>query len=438
MSCLLSLFAVAGFVEVGFGSIGLTLVEQNNGGVEIGRGIVGEQADGSLHDVVEVLGAGFVGLCHHEHLLLGEQLWLCLDNLFGRFHVEGLHLISNVVVGVTKGRIPVAQHKLILVGVLLFDACLAGIGRKRGVAGDSEYFGLMLQVAVFDEVDKPVPVLGGGRHGEQRGWKVDLPAHEVRQRLGAVGGQIGVMVIRALGRSVSMDVDSADFQVFVGLKSNDRADDAVELCRIAAVVGIEGDLVDGEVDVSTLVEMAYLHGFYLWPHERQIGQIVFLERVCGTVFSVAASTEILVESHFVSVEAFVHGYCGKIVCLLRLAVVAAQHGGIGSVASFVIASLIHHLLFTSVDDDFGQRRVSFRGMKNGCVDELCVAGQAQRIEVEIHGQGKKVTGTLYLDILQTHLIVGNGEVGTVLCVGGCDGEKGGYGDDIAFHDVIIL
>ena len=59
-----------------------------------------------------------------------------------------------------------------------------------------------------------------------------------------------------------MNVDSAHLQVLIIFQGIDGSYDAVQLSRIATVVGMKLYLVDREVEISTLIKMTNLDCLY--------------------------------------------------------------------------------------------------------------------------------------------------------------------------------
>lgn len=151
------------------------------------------------------------------------------------------------------------------------------------------------------------------------------------------------------------------------------------LLRIATVVGIERDLVDREVDVRPLVEVAYLHSLCLRPDERGLGLLPADERiVVGRCrIDIATAAHVLIEAHAVLRELIAHRDGSGIVHRLRLAVGASYDGGIATVAVAVGATFGHNLLTTAVDDDLRQGLLSLSRRHDRGEDECVVAAQPQ-------------------------------------------------------------
>ena len=55
-----------------------------------------------------------------------------------------------------------------------------------------------------------------------------------------------------------MNVDGHHLQVLICLQGFDGGDDAIQLCRIAAIISTQFYPVDREVDIGTLIQMANL------------------------------------------------------------------------------------------------------------------------------------------------------------------------------------
>ena len=55
-----------------------------------------------------------------------------------------------------------------------------------------------------------------------------------------------------------MDVDTHHLQVLICLQCLDGSDDAIQLRRIAAIIGTQFNPVDREVDIGTLIQMTNL------------------------------------------------------------------------------------------------------------------------------------------------------------------------------------
>ena len=80
---ILGLGAIACFREITLGSCLVVLAKGDDGGVEVGRLVVGIHSDSGLKDVVIVLRARLVGVGHEEHLVEAQVLRLLTDDAGG-------------------------------------------------------------------------------------------------------------------------------------------------------------------------------------------------------------------------------------------------------------------------------------------------------------------------------------------------------------------
>ena len=55
-----------------------------------------------------------------------------------------------------------------------------------------------------------------------------------------------------------MDIDAHHLQILISLQGIDGSDDAIQLCRIAAIIGTQFYPVDREIDIGTLIQMTDL------------------------------------------------------------------------------------------------------------------------------------------------------------------------------------
>ena len=227
-----------------------------------------------------------------------------------------------------KGGIPGVEHETVLRRILLLDFQLAGIRVEALVVGDGENLRLMFQIAVLDVAAQTVPVFCRRRYSEETVGQVHHAAHIICERLGTVLCQIVVVTIRTLGRGVSMDIDAAHLQVLVLFQGIDGAHDAVQLGRVATVVGVQFDAVYREVDVGTLVEMAHFDSLHLGAHEVYMWLTGLAEDEVASVFQVATSAKILVHGEVEVSLLFGQWHSSQIFHGLRLLVVAAHHKGL--------------------------------------------------------------------------------------------------------------
>ena len=79
-----------------------------------------------------------------------------------------------------------------------------------------------------------------------------------------------------------MDIDAHHLQVIIRLQCLDGGDDAIQLCRITAIIGTQFYAVDREVDIGTLIQMANLRsfGYYCLQLEHRL-QYVLLRLLNG-------------------------------------------------------------------------------------------------------------------------------------------------------------
>ena len=55
-----------------------------------------------------------------------------------------------------------------------------------------------------------------------------------------------------------MDIDAYHLQVIIRLQCLDGGDNAIQLCRITAIIGTQFYPVDREIDIGTLIQMTDL------------------------------------------------------------------------------------------------------------------------------------------------------------------------------------
>ena len=55
-----------------------------------------------------------------------------------------------------------------------------------------------------------------------------------------------------------MDIDAHHLQVLIRLQCLDGSDDAIQLCRITAIISTQFYSVDREIDIGTLIQMTNL------------------------------------------------------------------------------------------------------------------------------------------------------------------------------------
>ena len=96
-----------------------------------------------------------------------------------------------------------------------------------------------------------------------------------------------------------MNVDGAHLQVLIILQGIDGSYDAVQLSRIATVVGMKLYLVDREVDISTLIEMTNLDCLYGRTYEDSLWLTAMAKMEIISLLQVATSTKIFMHIEIV-------------------------------------------------------------------------------------------------------------------------------------------
>ena len=113
-SCCIGFLGIAGSIQIWLGSIGIAIIQTDNGGIQIGGFILRIHAHSQLPHLIEVLGTYLKGLSHHKQLVERQQLRLGIHNLLCLLHIEWLNLISNVVVAMAESRIAEGEQGAIL------------------------------------------------------------------------------------------------------------------------------------------------------------------------------------------------------------------------------------------------------------------------------------------------------------------------------------
>ena len=182
----------------------------------------------------------------------------------------------------------------------------------------------MGQVGAVDVAAQPLPVL-------RLVVGLDRPVVEVIElldvlfeRLRTAYGQFRVVGIGAFGRSVALEPDRGDRYVGVGAYGVDRILDFLQFRRIAAVVGIDDGLVDGEVDECRSVDREDLHRIGFRPdvdEARDVDERGFVEAQHVALFveqRAAAPVVLPVEDERGSVHPRLVGAAGAVCDGIRL------------------------------------------------------------------------------------------------------------------------
>ena len=77
---------------------------------------------------------------------------------------------------------------------------------------------------------------------------MDELTHVVLQRSSTVLGEVFVVIVRCLRRSIAMNLNLGDGHIGVLLYHVDGVDNLRQLTRVVSVVGMQLGAVDGEVD----------------------------------------------------------------------------------------------------------------------------------------------------------------------------------------------
>ena len=163
--------------------------------------------------------------------------------------------------------------------------------------------------------------------------------------------------------------------------------------------------VYGEVDVGTLVKLAYLLCHHLGSHKLCRGSAILYKLVAFVGKGVAASAEVFAHKHLIVGEALV--VCGRaqILYLLWLAVDALHDVGVGIVA-FAVVALQHNVLSAAIDNNLWHSHIAVGcGYCRGKY-KLVVGGHLQLVEVEGHRQRKLLVSMAHPYILHLYAAVG--------------------------------
>ena len=234
-----------------------------------------------------------------------------------------MHRIGDPVVRVTQCGVAVVEQEAVLLGIGAFDPRLLRI-RVEIAVDQREDLRAVGQVGAVDVAAQPLPVL-------RLVVGLDRPVVEVIElldvlfeRLRTAYGQFRVVGIGAFGRSVALEPDRGDRYVGVGAYGVDRILDFLQFRRIAAVVGIDDGLVDGEVDECRSVDREDLHRIGFRPdvdEARDVDERGFVEAQHVALFveqRAAAPVVLPVEDERGSVHPRLVGAAGAVCDGIRL------------------------------------------------------------------------------------------------------------------------
>ena len=218
-----------------------------------------------------------------------------------------------------------------------------------------------------------------------------------------------------------MNVDSAHLQVLIIFQGIDGSYDAVQLSRIATVVGMKLYLVDREVDISTFIEMTNLDCLYGRTYEDSQRLTAMAEMEIISLLQVATSTKIFMHIEIVVLHDSRHRNGSGILKGLCLLVVTANHHRLWrKVQMFVpYPTFIHNLLAFSVDDNLRQLIFQLLTLEDRSIYQLGIGRKVKRIEVEIHRYRQSVILLRHLHIANLNLVGSQLYFMTVLCHNSC-------------------
>ena len=231
------------------------------------------QVDGSLRAVRIDIGSGlhhliiFVttlreGLCHIPQLTQGELIRLGLVDLLCLFQGELLVLERNLVVGAAQVRIDIPQQVLVLCGISLLDLLLLRVGFQREIINDTENLVTVWQRCrrqLLHRLTQSVPVLRCClRRCKDISRKVVSPAHIVGQRLRTVVGKHLVMLVRALRRCPSVNLDLLDGDILVSIHHVKGIGNLTKLTIVVHIVGLHLPAVHHESDEGSAMQVTDL------------------------------------------------------------------------------------------------------------------------------------------------------------------------------------
>ena len=226
-------------------------------------------------------------------------------------------------------------------------------------------------------------------------------AHIVLERLGTVLCQICVVLIRRLGRSISVDFDVCYGCVLVVLHEVDCVHNLLQLARVVAVFGIESDFVNGEVDKRASFLMAHLLCLGCRAHIRHERRTQALQLNGVLVFHVAASAEVFCHDDVRVLHPGLIGQHGAVVERL-VGVVLTSYGHHVCRKVLMSAAAVRDVLLASVH--YYLRHLPLLGVvsDDGREDEPHVRRQLQRVHIEVEVNHHSLVSVLYLDILYRH------------------------------------
>ena len=159
---------------------------------------------------------------------------------------------------------------------------LLGVGIVIGSDNGSDIIRYPLSI-IHQRGAQPLPVLRSALDGEEVLRQTDEALHIGRKGFGTGLGQIGVVLVRALGRGVAVNRDVGNRGEGVATHHIDGLQHLGQLGGIATIGGADVGLVDHEVEEGTTAKLACLLLFGLWRHVSQLvmGLVDFLDNGWG-------------------------------------------------------------------------------------------------------------------------------------------------------------
>ena len=254
-----------------FGTLKLATSEGYTGGIEIGHGVVGIHPYSGFEDIGKGLAARLQLLCHKIELIQTEILRaFCQHGTDFVNVVVAANGVGDAVVGMPESRIALLEEELIVLGIGGLQNPFAGVGIAVAV-DDGEQLAAVLHIGTFDETAESGPILRLKVGGDDTGTEAVETLDVVLECLCTANGEVAVVVVGTLGRSIALEPYLVDGDVVVVAYRIDGGTDFGKFHLVAAVCGVDFGAVDREVNVGRSLNLTALPGLGLRTDINHLG-----------------------------------------------------------------------------------------------------------------------------------------------------------------------